>query len=56
MTDSQRRDVPDPTQPLPYGNPGYADPAYSNQAPMGSYYQPLPSSNPTQQLPPSTLR
>jgi hypothetical protein len=52
MTDSQRRDVPDPTQPLPYGTPGYADPAYSNQAPMGSYYQPLPSSNPTQQLPP----
>jgi hypothetical protein len=53
MTDSQRRDVPDPTQPLPYGPPGYTDPAYSNQAPMGSYYQPLPSSNPTQQLPPS---
>src|SRR5882757_2095248 len=52
MTDSQRRDVPDPTQPLPYGTPGYTDPAYSNQAPMGSYYQPLPSSNPTQQLPP----
>src|SRR4051812_6891246 len=52
MTDSQRRDAPDPTQPLPRGNHGYTDPAYSNQAPMGSYYQPLPSSNPTQQLPP----
>ena len=52
MTDSPRRDVPDPTQPLPYGNPGYTDPAYSNQAPLGSYFQPLPPTNPTRQLPP----
>jgi hypothetical protein len=52
MTDSPRRDVPDPTQPLPYGNPGYTDPAYSNQAPLGSYYQPLPPTGPTRQLPP----
>jgi hypothetical protein len=52
MTDSPRRDVPDPTQPMPYGYPGYTDPAYSNQAPLGSYYQPIPPTNPTQQLPP----
>jgi hypothetical protein len=52
MTDSPRRDAPDPTQPLPYGYPGYTDPAYSNQPPHGTYYQPPPSANPTQQLPP----
>jgi hypothetical protein len=52
MTDSPRRDVPDPTQPLPYGYPGNADPAYSNQAPYGSPYQATPPTNPTQQLPP----
>ena len=52
MTDSPRRDVPDPTQPLPYGNPGYSDPAYSNQARYGSPYQPPASANHTQQLPP----
>jgi hypothetical protein len=52
MTDSPRRDVPDPTEPMPYGYPGYTDPAYSNQAPLGSYYQPLPPTYPTQQLPP----
>jgi Mycobacterium membrane protein len=52
MTDSPRRDAPDATQPLPYGYPGYTDPAYSNQAPQGTYYQPPPSANPTQQLPP----
>lgn len=52
MTDSPRRDVPDPTQQTPYGYPGHADPAYSSQAPYGSPYQPPPSANPTQQLPP----
>ena len=52
MTDSPRRDAPDPTQPLPYGYPGYTDPAYANQAPHGTSYQPPPFANPTQQLPP----
>ena len=52
MTDTPRRDVPDPTPPLPYGHPGYADPAYSNQSSYGSPYQPPASANPTQQLPP----
>jgi hypothetical protein len=53
MTDSPRRDVPDPTQPLPYGYSGQVDPAYSNQAPYGSpYHPPPPPTNPTQQLPP----
>jgi hypothetical protein len=52
MTDSPRRDAPDPTQPLPYGYPGYTDPAYSSQAPHGTSYQPPPFTNPTQQLPP----
>ena len=52
MTDSPRRDAPDPTQPLPYGYPGYTDPAYANQPPHGTYYQPPPSREPTQQLPP----
>jgi hypothetical protein len=52
MTDSPRRDVPDPTQPMPYGYSGHVDPAYSNQAPYGSPYQPPPPLNPTQQLPP----
>ncbi len=52
MTDSPRRDVPDPTQPMPYGYPGHADPAYANQAPYGSPYQAPPPPNSTQQMPP----
>ena len=39
MTDSPRRDGPDPTQPLGNSYPGYTDPAYASQAPYGPTYQ-----------------
>ncbi|UNB54790.1 MmpS family transport accessory protein [Mycolicibacterium sp. YH-1] len=51
MTDS-RRDESDPTQQLPYEYPGYADPAYANQASYGPSYQAPPTPDQTQQLPP----
>jgi hypothetical protein len=48
MTDSPRRDGPEPTQPI---HPGYADPAYASQAPYGPTYQPPTGPAPTEQLP-----
>ncbi len=52
MTDSPRRDEPDPTRQVPYGYGGYNDPAYANQASYGPSYQPAPPTDQTQQLPP----
>jgi|SoiMethySBSTD1v2_1073268.scaffolds.fasta_scaffold943563_1 hypothetical protein len=51
MTDSPRRDGPDPTQPLGTNYPGYVDPAYASQAPYGPTYQAPPASQPTERLP-----
>jgi hypothetical protein len=48
MTDSPRRDGPEPTQPLGGSYPGYTDPAYASQAPYGPTYQ---APAPTEQLP-----
>jgi hypothetical protein len=48
MTDSPRRDGPDPTPP---SQPGYSDPAYASQAPYCPTYQPPPTPAPTEQLP-----
>jgi hypothetical protein len=39
MTDSPRRDGPEPTQPLGNSYPGYTDPAYASQASYGPPYQ-----------------
>jgi Mycobacterium membrane protein len=51
MTDSPRRDGPDPTQPLGNGYPGYSDPAYASQAPYGPTYQAPAAPAPTERLP-----
>ena len=51
MTDSPRRDGPEPTQPLGNSYPGYTDPAYASQAPYGPTYQAPPAPAPTERLP-----
>jgi Mycobacterium membrane protein len=51
MTESPRRDGPEPTQRPPNSYPGYTDPAYASQAPYGPTYQPPATNNPTEQLP-----
>jgi Mycobacterium membrane protein len=51
MTDSPRRDGPEPTQPLGNSYPGYTDPAYASQAPYGPTYQAPAAPNPTERLP-----
>lgn len=51
MTETPRRDGPEPTQPPRDTHSGYSDPAYANQAPYGPSYQ-APPPRPTQQLPP----
>jgi Mycobacterium membrane protein len=51
MTDSPRRDGPEPTQPLGNSYPGYTDPAYASQAPYGPTYQAPAAPAPTEQLP-----
>jgi Mycobacterium membrane protein len=51
MTDSSRRDGPEPTQPLGNSYPGYSDPAYASQAPYGPTYQAPPAPAPTERLP-----
>ncbi len=48
MTDSPRRDGPDPNQPV---YPGYTDPAYASQAPYGPTYQAPYVPPPTERLP-----
>lgn len=48
MTDSPRRDGPEPNQAFGYSYPGYVDPAYASQAPYGPTYQ---TPAPTEQLP-----
>jgi hypothetical protein len=48
MTDSPRRDGPEPNPPV---NPGYTDPAYASQAPYGPTYQAPNAPAPTEQLP-----
>jgi hypothetical protein len=49
MTDSPRRDGPEPTQPPGNSYPGYTDPAYASQASYGPPYQ-------APYVPPSTER
>jgi Mycobacterium membrane protein len=51
MTDSSRRDGPEPTEPLGNSYPGYSDPAYASQAPYGPTYQAPPAPAPTERLP-----
>jgi hypothetical protein len=51
MTDSPRRDGPEPTQPLGNSYPGYTDPAYASQASYGPPYQAPYVPPPTEQLP-----
>jgi Mycobacterium membrane protein len=51
MTDSPRRDEPEPGQPLGNSYPGYTDPAYASQAPYGPTYQAPAAPNPTERLP-----
>ena len=51
MTDSPRRDGPEPTQPFGDSYPGYSDPAYASQAPYGPTYQAPPAPAPTERLP-----
>jgi hypothetical protein len=51
MTDSPRRDGPEPTQPLGNSYPGYPDPAYASQAPYGPAYQTPGPPAETEQLP-----
>ena len=51
MTDSPRRDGPDPSQPPGGSYPGYSDPAYASQAPYGPTYQAPPPPAPTERLP-----
>jgi hypothetical protein len=51
MTDSPRRDGPEPTQPLGNSYPGYTDPAYASQASYGPSYQAPYVPPPTEQLP-----
>ncbi|MBO0678104.1 hypothetical protein JRC04_11575 [Mycolicibacterium sp. S2-37] len=52
MTDSPRRDGPDPNQPYGNGYPRHPDPAYADQTPYGSGYQRPMGSNPTERLNP----
>lgn len=52
MTESPRRDGPEPTQPPSHPHSGYSDPAYASQTPYGSAYQPPPAQDTTRQLPP----
>ena len=51
MTDSPRRDGPEPIQPVGNSYPGYTDPAYASQAPYGPTYQAPATPAPTEQLP-----
>jgi hypothetical protein len=51
MTDSPRRDGPEPLQPLGNSYPGYTDPAYASQASYGPPYQAPYVPPPTEQLP-----
>ena len=51
MTDSPRRDGPEPTQPLGNSYPGYTDPAYASQASYGPPYQAPYVPPPTERLP-----
>jgi hypothetical protein len=51
MTDSPRRDGPEPAQPLGNSYPGYTDPAYASQASYGPPYQAPAAPAPTEQLP-----
>jgi hypothetical protein len=51
MTDSPRRDGPEPAQPFGNSYPGYTDPAYASQAPYGPTYQAPAAPAPTEQLP-----
>jgi hypothetical protein len=51
MTDSPRRDGPEPTEPPGSSYPGYTDPAYASQAPYGPTYQAPAAPAPTEQLP-----
>ena len=54
MTDTPRRDGPEPTQPMGPGYPSYpaySDPAYAGQTPYGPTYQGSYVPPPTEQLP-----
>lgn len=51
MTDSPRRDGPDPAQPPGDSYPGYTDPAYASQASYGPPYQAPYVPPPTERLP-----
>ncbi|MDT5207772.1 MAG: hypothetical protein QOF67_187 [Mycobacterium sp.] len=51
MTDSPRRDGPEPTQPVGNSYPGYTDPAYASQASYGPPYQAPYVPPPTERLP-----
>jgi hypothetical protein len=51
MTDSPRRDGPEPTQPLGNTYPEYTDPAYASQASYGPPYQAPYVPPPTERLP-----
>jgi Mycobacterium membrane protein len=51
MTDSPRRDGPEPSQPLGDSYPGYTDPAYASQASYGPPYQAPYVPPPTERLP-----
>lgn len=51
MTDSPHRPGPGWGEPDPSSYPGYTDPAYANQAPYGTSYQPPGVPAPTRQFP-----
>ena len=51
MTDSPRREGPEPTQPVGNSYPGYTDPAYASQASYGPPYQAPYVPPPTERLP-----
>jgi hypothetical protein len=51
MSDSPRRDGPDPTQPPDNSYPGYTDPAYASQTSYGPPYQAPYVPPPTERLP-----
>jgi len=51
MTDSPRRDGPEPAQPLGNSYSGYTDPAYASQASYGPPYQAPYVPPPTERLP-----
>jgi hypothetical protein len=55
MTDSPRRDGPEPTQPLGNSYPASTDPAYASQASYGPPYQAPYVPPPTEQLPAYSL-